>query len=140
MENEAVAILELDAEEDEQETCEQWKDDSMKAFGVLDSGCEDSQYVYFKQKETVREAWHALKDQHQHVSVGSRVRIYKRLCTHRLVMGGSMQQHIDEMFQMFDQLNELDSAIDNTIAVGTLLASLSEEYDEVVTAMECWDE
>lgn len=117
-----------------------WHEDCAKAYDIIVQGCEDSQLVYFKQEVTAKGAWEELRTQHQHSSVGSRVRIYKRLCTHRLLDGGSMRKHIDEMFELFDRLNELDAGLDDTVAVGMLLASLSEEYDGLVTAMEAWEE
>lgn len=129
-----------EADEDVKAKYVKWHEDCAKAYDVIIQGCEDSQLVYVKQEETAQGAWVELRAQHQHTSVGSRVRIYKRLCTLRLRHGGSMRQHIDEMFELFDRLTELDAGLDDTVAVGMLLASLSEEYDGLVTAMEAWEE
>lgn len=140
IENTIPSAPEVDAERPLLEAYDKWQEDSLKAFDIIVSRCDDSQLIYMKQKENAHDVWMALREQHHHTSVGSRVRIYKRLCTHRMDHGASMQKHIDEMFEMFDQLSELDAALDNVVAVGMLLASLNDEYDGLITAMEAWDE
>lgn len=139
IESEDLEVPAAEAEDNVVAAYNLWKENSLKALDIIVSACEDGQLVYIHRVETAKDAWNALRNQHHHTSAGTLVRINKKLCTHRLQNGGSMQAHIDGMFSMFDQLNEMNAGVSDIVGVGMLLSGLNEEYDGLVTAIEAWD-
>jgi hypothetical protein len=60
--------------------------------------------------------------------------------TIRIEEGVSMQEHLQSVFEKFNQLNEIGHGLENDLAVSIILASLSSEYEPLITALEAWDE
>lgn len=93
-----------------------------------------------KKAKGEREAWNKLKEYHQRSTLSNKVRILKRLYKYQLQRGESMSVHLDKIFEDLDELVEMDAALDDKTAVLVILASLNEEYDGLITALEAWDE
>lgn len=101
---------------------------------------DNSQLIHVKKATGGRDAWRKLKEYHQRTSLSNQIRIKKRLYKYELERGESMRVHLDKIFRDFDELAEMDAALDDKSAVHILLSSLNEEYDALITALEAWDE
>ena len=51
----------------------------LKSLAEMNMAVEENQLVYTRHCQTGREAWIALKDQHQHGGLGARIRLMKSL-------------------------------------------------------------
>lgn len=47
-----------------------------------------------------------------------------------------MKEHINSLYESFDALGEMDAALDDSVSVSVILASLGIDYDALVTAIE----
>jgi transposase InsO family protein len=119
---------------------EEWNKKSEKALQLIVLSCLDNQIVYLRTANTGKEAWESLKEHHKQPTLTAKIRIMKKLFRKELTRGGSMREHLDNLFTYFDELSEIDSAINEDIKIGIILSSLNQDYDNVVTAMEAWDE
>lgn len=111
----------------------------LKAWNLIGLCVEASQQIHIQDSEGGRAAWKALKAIHVPSTLSVRVRIMKRLFRRQLEVGGSMQEHLQTMFEDFAQLDQIGSPLDQNITVTVMLASLNEEFETLITAMEAWD-
>ena len=81
-----------------------------------------------------------LQELHQRNTVSNRIRILKALFRTVLPSGGSMQEHLHQMTELIDKLHELGTPVEGDVAVSAILASLNEDYDNLVIAMEAWED
>lgn len=117
-----------------------WTKNNNKALSTIANGVSDSQVKYISNASTAREAWEALRLKHQHISLGSRIRILKNLFRRTLKEGESMRIHIDKLRGWFEELNSMDSPLDEATKMGILFASCNRNFDNIITAMEAWSE
>lgn len=117
-----------------------WTKKSKRAKQLIVLGCDNNQLVHLKQCTTGREAWDTLKGHHQQKSVADLLRVTRRLFSTRLPSNGSMRQHMDMLFTLMDELREMDEPLKETVAVSLMLNSLNSEYDNMVVAIEAWDD
>ena len=117
-----------------------WNKKDNKAKSTIALHVEDAQLVHIKKCTTARQCWEALKANNRHASLGSRVRIMKNLFNEKLAYGGNMKEHLTKMLDWMDKLREQDAPLDDDVAVGTILASLNKQYDNVITGIEAWDD
>jgi hypothetical protein len=94
------------------------------------------QLIHIKRAETAKEAWEALKKYHTKSTLSSKIRLTKKLFKAELPKGGSMESHLQQMFEWMEELREVDAELKDTFIVTTLLASLNEDYDTLITALE----
>lgn len=119
---------------------EAWATKEMKALHLIVFSCENNQLVHLRKCLTGKQAWICLKSHHQQVSLGTKIRMMKKLFKKTLHPGGSMREHLDEFFELFDHLSEIESALPEAISVTVILSSLGDEYDALVTAIEAWSD
>lgn len=110
-----------------------------KAWYFIGLGVDESQHVHIKNTKGGKEAWNKLRDFHVQTTLSARVRILKQLMMIRIEEGISMQQHLQSVFEKFNQMNEIGHGLENDLAVSIILASLSSEYEPLITALEAWD-
>lgn len=111
-----------------------------KAWNNIVLGVDDNQHIHVKGTKGGKEAWDKLKDFHIQTTLSARIRIMKRLFRIRLEDGVTMHEHIQCIFEKFNELNEIGYGLDNGMAVSIMLASLNSEYEPLITALEAWDE
>eukprot|EP00794_Sanderia_malayensis_P011568 gene11568-12763_t len=80
--------------------------------------------------------WKTLSDQFQKKTWANKLALRRRLNNLRLQDGGSVKEHVKAMTEIFNELAVLGAAIEEQDKVVTLLASLPESYDMLVTALE----
>lgn len=111
-----------------------------KALQIISLSCDRNQVVYLRQCKTGKEAWDALKSQHQQETVGAQIRIMKQLFSWKLPANGSMRDHLNKLYGLLDKLGEMDAKLSTKVSISVVLASLNDDYDNLVTAIEAWDE
>ena len=82
------------------------------------------------------EVWKTLADQFQKKTWTNRLSLRRKLHSLKLKDGVSVQSHIKEMTEIFNELAIVGDAIGDSNRVVYLLASLPESYDMLVTAFE----
>ena len=80
--------------------------------------------------------WKALADQFQRKTWANKLELKWKLFSLRLADGGSVQDHIKAMTEVFDELTVMDDPVKEEDHVVYLLASLLECYNVLVTALE----
>ena len=117
-----------------------WDAKAQKALQSIILNVENNQLVNVRKCENGRQAWFALKDHHQQKTMNAKIRIMKQLFKMQLQPRASMRDHLDKILNLLDSLGEMDIVLGDSISVSVVLASLSEEYETLVTAIEAWDE
>jgi len=85
------------------------------------------------------DVWDKLSATFQKKTFANRLRLKKRLYTKRLVFGGSMQKHLKEFVELFEELAVIGAPLQEEDKVICLLASLPDSYSTLVTALEAMD-
>jgi gag-polypeptide of LTR copia-type len=117
-----------------------WNKLQRKALGIIVLSVERNQEPFIKSCKTGTEAWNALKEQHQHVTLGAKIRTMRKVFRTKLQVGNSMKEHLNKFTLHIDELRELGEDFKEQIQVAILLSSLNDEYNTVVTGMESWEE
>lgn len=120
-------------------TADQIKIDK-KAWNIIVLGVDDSQHVHVRSTKGGQEVWNKLKEFHVQTTLSARIRILKQLFRARLDEGVSMQDHLQMMFEKFNELDQIGYNLDNGMSISIVLASLNREYEPLITALEAWDE
>lgn len=110
-----------------------------KALSLIALMVENDQLVHIRKANGGKEAWNILMDFHKKTSLVSQIRVMKKLFKMELGQGESMKDHLQRIFEYFSDLTEMDAKLDDSIAVCVILASLNEDYDTLITALEAWD-
>lgn len=111
-----------------------------KALSAIVLAVDNDQLVLLRNANSGGEAWNILREYHQQNTTSSQLRSMKALFQMRLGKGTDMQKHIQTIFEMIGELQDKGMHIDDRVLVSFLLASLNEEYDALVTAIEAWSE
>lgn len=80
--------------------------------------------------------WKVFADQFQRNTWANKLELKRKLFSLRLADGGSVQDHIKAMTEIFDALSVMDEPVKEEDRVVYLLASLPECYSVLVTALE----
>ena len=84
--------------------------------------------------------WKKLADQLQEKTWANKLHLRKRLYFLRLKEGGSVQEHIKMLTEIFNELSVVGDVITDEDRVVHLLASLPDSYNVLVTALEASEE
>lgn len=115
-----------------------WTKKNAKAMSAIANMVNDSQVKYISNAATAKAVWEALQLKHQHVSLGSRIRIMKNLFRTVLKDGDSMRKHLDKLRDWFEELNTIGAPLEESVKMGIMFASANRKFDNVITAMEAW--
>ena len=102
-----------------------WTKMDSKAMQIIVLCIEDKQLVHVKKAKTAKEAWEKLKAYHKKSTLWCRIRILKRLFKAELTKNGSMEDHLQDIFESLDELSDMDNALEDSMAVSIILASLN---------------
>ena len=80
--------------------------------------------------------WRKLSDQFQKKTWANKLVLRRRLYSLKLKEGDSVQKHIREMTEIFEELTVIGDPVKEEDRVVHLLASLPESYNMLVTALE----
>jgi gag-polypeptide of LTR copia-type len=110
-----------------------------KAWNYIGLFVDDSQLIYVRDAKSGRAAWKKLKEFHVQSTLSARIRILKGLFRMKLDHGDDMEVHLQRIFEQFAELNAIGHGLDNEMSVSVMLASLNQDYEPLITALEAWD-
>lgn len=111
-----------------------------KAMQLIVLSVENSQLVHLHGVDGGLNVWRALKAFHMQSTLSAKIRVMKKMFRLRLLRGESMAEHLQKLFSMMNELADLGQGLEKGLSVSVVLASLNDEYDSIITALEAWDE
>lgn len=106
-----------------------WQKKDNKARAFIGLAAEDSQLVHVRGKKTAAETWEALREVHEKHTLVNKIHLIKRISSLRMKEDGNMENHINEISNLFQRLLDLgDTQLSDEWKVGFLLASLPQNY------------
>lgn len=116
--------------------------EDIKAWNHIILGIDDDQHVHVDETTGGREAWIKLKSVHVQVNRAMRVRVLRSLFETRLQKDStvSMEEHLQKLLEGLSRLTEIGYKLKNDMAVSIILASLGSDYEQLVQALETWDD
>jgi hypothetical protein len=109
-----------------------------QAHAVICLAVEDSQLVHVRNSENAADAWKALKDQFNKVSLLQKVRLRQKYYGLRLQDGDDLTEHINKLKQLHDELRDLGAEIEDNELAMTLLGSLQlKKYEPLILTLDC---
>lgn len=108
-----------------------------KAHTTIALNIEDEQIQHIRHCETAKGAWNNLKDFHEKDTSNNKVSILRQLMTTKLNEGGDVEAHVARMTELFQRFIAYgDDLKPELILCVTILSSLPESYDVLVTTLE----
>ena len=107
-----------------------------KALATIVLAVDPTLLYLLGEPEDPKIVWDKLQGQFQKKSWANKLSLRKRLYAMRLDEGGSVQDHLRNMLDIFNELAIVGSPVDDEDKVVHLLASLPPTYDMLVTALE----
>ena len=107
-----------------------------KALAIIVLSVDPSLLYLLGDPEDPVAVWRKLSDQFQKKTWANKLSLRRRLNNLRLKDGDSMSNHIKAMTEIFNELAVIGAAMEDEDKVVTLLASLPEAYNKLVTALE----
>lgn len=92
--------------------------------------------LLIKKTTTARDTWSALKGYHEKATVSKRVLLLKKMCRMELGESGSLDKHLMEIEDLFDQLGDAGQDLDEPFKVAMILASMPDSYESLIQALE----
>ena len=107
-----------------------------RALALIVLSVEPSLLYLIGEPEDPVVVWKKLSEQFQKKTWANKLGLRRRLYALKLREGESVQEHIRQMTEIFEELAVIGDPVNEEDRVVLLLASLSESYDMVVTALE----
>ena len=108
-----------------------------KALATIVLSVHESQlYLLGSEPEDPTEVWQLLCDQFQKRTWANKLALRRKLNSMKMKRRGSVQKHMKSMMELFQELAIIGEAVEEEDKVVQLLASLPEQYDTLVTALE----
>ena len=113
-----------------------WIENDTKAKAIIGLSVEDSQIVHIRGKETAKEYWESLKNQHQKNNLSNKVFLLKKLCQSKYDESGNIEDYIFSFVNICSRLSGIGQDVDEKLKVALLLSGMPESYNVVVTTLE----
>jgi hypothetical protein len=113
----------------------EWTKKNSHALFRLVWHVEDSQLIYIKGCESSKKAWESLKSHHEKVSLGKKVKIFKKLFHTKLQNKEDMESHVFQIFEWIDELKELGYSMENEFKTAIFMETLS-DYEKIGSESE----
>ena len=107
-----------------------------RALALIVLSIEPSLLYLIGEPEDPIAVWKKLSEQFQKKTWANKLGLRRRLYAMKLREGGSVQEYIRQMTEIFEELAVVGDPVNEEDRVVHLLASLPESYDMVVTALE----
>ena len=107
-----------------------------KALTTIVMSVSTPQLYLITASTTAKEAWTALSNHFECKTLGNKLIIKKQYFRSQMNENTSMEEHLKEMKGLAEKLAAIESPISEEDQVVTLLGSLPESYQNVVTALE----
>ena len=111
-----------------------------KALNFIVLGVDNGQLVHLTDCSSGRAAWKKLKSVHVQTTLTAQIRIMRQLFNSKLTEDSTMKEHLQKLFDFFNQLATSGFSFDGKISVAIVLSSLGSDYEPLITALEAWDE
>ena len=113
-----------------------WKKQDSDATVIIGLSVEDSQLLLIRKAKSAHEAWETLRSQHEKNTLGSSVKLMRKICSMKYTLDKKMEEHILDMKILFEKLEALGENFAERWLVAMLLSSLPSSFDTLVTALE----
>ena len=114
-----------------------WRKGNQKALYFIGTSIAPELQIHVDNVTTAREAWTALKDQFQRVSLMQKIRLRKQYYRLELQYGGDIHEHIRKLCELHNQMKELGEDTNDKDLAMTLLASLPfERYQSLIVSLD----
>ncbi|KAK3895615.1 hypothetical protein Pcinc_000538 [Petrolisthes cinctipes] len=100
-----------------------------KALAIVVLSVDPKLLYLLGEPEDPKEVWNKLADQFQKKTWSNKLQLRRRLYALRLKEGGSVQEHIKTMTEVFNEMSIIGDQMNEEDRVVHLLASLPESYD-----------
>ncbi|KAK4327573.1 hypothetical protein Pmani_001980 [Petrolisthes manimaculis] len=107
-----------------------------KALAIVVLSVDPKLLYLLGEPEDPKKVWNKLADQFQKKTWSNKLQLRRRLYALRLKEGGSVQEHIKIITEIFNELSVIGDQMNEEDRVVHLLASLPESYDMLVTSLE----
>ncbi|KAH9070516.1 hypothetical protein Ae201684P_002873 [Aphanomyces euteiches] len=107
-----------------------------KAFAIVCLSLEDSPLSMRRSCKTAKEAWKRLGDHYEKQILANKLYLRKKFFSCAMVEGSDMLKHINEMKTLSEQLEAVGAPVSEEGLVITLLSSLPESYEVLITVLE----
>ena len=106
-----------------------------KAYSLIALSVESELQIHVSSKTTASEAWKALKEHFEFVSVTQVVRLYRRFFAAKMDEKDDMMKHITDMTRIAEQLKEMKEEVSGKKFAIVMLGSLPDSYDNFLTSL-----
>ena len=111
-----------------------------RALAIIVLAVDPSLLYLLREPEDPRAVWRKLEEQFQRRTWSNKLQLRRKLYGLKLKEGGSVNEHIKTMSEIFEELAVIGDAISEEDRVVHLLASLPDSYNVLVTALEAQSE
>uniref|UniRef100_A0AAV1V1L6 Uncharacterized protein n=1 Tax=Peronospora matthiolae TaxID=2874970 RepID=A0AAV1V1L6_9STRA len=113
-----------------------FKRKSRKALATICLAVEDSQLLLVRSAENAYDAWSRLEGHYEKKSLEYKLFLRRRFFTTLMGEGDDVLKHINKLKTLAEQLDAVGAPVSEDDLVITLLASLSESYQFLITSLE----
>ncbi|KAG3058277.1 hypothetical protein PI125_g25259 [Phytophthora idaei] len=113
-----------------------FKRKSRKALAIICLAMEDSQLPLVRSASGRHDAWSRLEGHFEKRSLANKLFLRRRFFTTMMEEGDDVLEHINKVKTLAEQLDAVGAPVSEDDLVITLLASLSESYQFLITALE----
>ncbi|KAF0706886.1 hypothetical protein AaE_013899 [Aphanomyces astaci] len=107
-----------------------------KAFAMICLCLDDSQLSLVRTSANAMEAWKRLEDHYEKKTLANKLYLRRKFFSTIMEEGSDMLTHINQLKTLAEQLEAVGAPVSEDDLVITLLCSLSESYDVLITALE----
>uniref|UniRef100_A0AAV1TRW2 Uncharacterized protein n=1 Tax=Peronospora matthiolae TaxID=2874970 RepID=A0AAV1TRW2_9STRA len=113
-----------------------FKSKSRKALAIICLAIEDSQLPLVRSAIVAYEAWSRLEGHYEKNSLANKLFLRRRFFTTMMDEGVAVLEHINKLKTLAEQLDAVGAPVSEDDLVITLLGSLSDSYQFLITALE----
>ena len=113
-----------------------FKKKSRKALAMICVAMEDSQLPLVRSASGAHDTWSSLEEHYEKKSLANKPFLRRRLCTTTMEDGDDVLAHINKLRMLAEQLDVVGALVSEDDLVITLLGSLSETYQFLITALK----
>ncbi|OWZ03129.1 Copia protein [Phytophthora megakarya] len=113
-----------------------FKRKSRKALAIICLAMEHSQLPLVRSAKDAYEAWSRLEGYFEKKSLANKLFLRRRFFTTMMAEGDDVLEHINKIKTLAEQLGAVGAPVSEDDLVITLLSSLSETYQFLITALE----